>query len=67
MRRALVAAALVASAFLVAAGTASADTPFGGNPNGTVTPGRHLRKRRAALLPRRPDLHLVLEPRRRRQ
>lgn len=39
MRRALVAAALVASAFLVAAGTASADTPFGGNPNGTVTPG----------------------------
>jgi hypothetical protein len=38
-RRALVAAALVASAFLVAAGAASADTPFGGNPNGTATPG----------------------------
>jgi hypothetical protein len=31
--------ALVASAFLVAAGAASADTPFGGNPNGAVTPG----------------------------
>jgi hypothetical protein len=38
-RRALVATALVASAFLVAAGAASADTPFGGNPNGAVTPG----------------------------
>ena len=31
--------ALVASACLVAAGTASADTPFGGNPAGAVTPG----------------------------
>jgi hypothetical protein len=38
-RRALTAAALVAPAFLVAAATASADTPFGGNPNGAVTPG----------------------------
>lgn len=38
VRRALVAAALVASAFLVAAGGASADTPFGGNPNGAFTP-----------------------------
>ena len=39
MRRALVATALMACAFLVAAGTASADTPFGGNPAGAVTPG----------------------------
>jgi hypothetical protein len=38
-RRALAAAALVASACLVVAGAASADTPFGGNPNGAVTPG----------------------------
>jgi hypothetical protein len=38
-RRALLALALIATAFLVAAGTASADTPFGGNPNGAITPG----------------------------
>jgi hypothetical protein len=36
--RALLATALVASAFLMAAGPASADTPFGGNPNGAITP-----------------------------
>jgi hypothetical protein len=34
-----VATAVVVSAFLVAAGPASADTPFGGNPAGAVTPG----------------------------
>ena len=37
-RRALATAALVASALLVAAGPARADTPFGGNPNGAITP-----------------------------
>ncbi len=37
-RRALV-ALVCAAAFLLAAGAASADTPFGGNPNGAVTPG----------------------------
>jgi hypothetical protein len=31
--------ALIASAFLVAAAAARADTPFGGNPAGAVTPG----------------------------
>jgi hypothetical protein len=37
--RALAAAVLTTCAFLLAAGAASADTPFGGNPAGTVTPG----------------------------
>ena len=31
--------ALAASVFLIAAGAAHADTPFGGNPNGAITPG----------------------------
>jgi hypothetical protein len=40
-RRALAAtsAIAIAAALLLAAGTASADTPFGGNPAGAVTPG----------------------------
>ncbi|OJU82780.1 MAG: hypothetical protein BGO11_02005 [Solirubrobacterales bacterium 70-9] len=38
-RRAALVAALAASACLAVAGAASAATPFGGNPNGTVTPG----------------------------
>jgi hypothetical protein len=38
-RRALAAALLSASVLLLAANGASADTPFGGNPTGAVTPG----------------------------
>ncbi len=38
-RRALAALTVIAAAFLLAAGTANADTPFGGNPAGAVTPG----------------------------
>jgi len=39
LKRLALATALIASACLVAASAASADTPFGGNPNGAVTPG----------------------------
>jgi hypothetical protein len=37
-RRALVATAVIVAACLGAASAANADTPFGGNPNGAVTP-----------------------------
>jgi hypothetical protein len=39
VRHVVVSSAVVASAFLVAAGAATADTPFGGDPTQTVTPG----------------------------
>jgi hypothetical protein len=38
-RRAVMAAALAVCALLLATASARADTPFGGNPNGAITPG----------------------------